>query len=157
MKSLWAIIPISILLSGCASHDFFKHFPQSEPERNETHTKVDTAPACQCTQITPKAPAAFAQSYQLDNGYSVTVEEGRLEPRSIGTMTVKLYRDLTVGDFVSAFTLAREGTVTEVAVEPSDFYDNKVVITTETAGSGNYVEKQSVCIQRNTIKICLND
>lgn len=55
--------------------------------------------------------ATYAKSFSLANGYSLVVAEGALEPRSIGSVNVALYRNLEVGDFVTSVSFSRSGSV----------------------------------------------
>lgn len=45
---------------------------------------------------------SYAKAFTLANGYSLVVVEGALEPRSIGSVQVSLYRNLDVGDFATS-------------------------------------------------------
>ena len=67
--------------------------------------------ACSQTPVPCEVPAPnhsgyFNQALNLPQGGQLVVEEGALEPRSIGSITVLLYRDLEVGDFVSGLSFA---------------------------------------------------
>ncbi|WP_394202099.1 PliI family lysozyme inhibitor of I-type lysozyme [Shewanella waksmanii] len=96
----------------------------------------------------------YAKSFNLANGQSIVLSEGRLEPRSIGSMSVKLYRDLNVGDFVEAISLSRDGTILNAVLIENGEYRQKLAITTVTAGSGNYQQSQMVCIEANKLTLC---
>ncbi|GIU27212.1 PliI family lysozyme inhibitor of I-type lysozyme [Shewanella schlegeliana] len=97
---------------------------------------------------------SFIQSIKLASGASLVVEEGRLEPRSIGSVTVKLYRDLNVGDFAGAVSFPRDGTILKALLIENGSNKQKLSITTVTAGSGNYQASQLVCIEGDNIKLC---
>ena len=96
----------------------------------------------------------FLKSINLASGATVVVEEGRLEPRSIGSVTVKLYRDLNVGDFAGAVSFARDGTILKAVLIENGCDKQKLSITTVTAGSGNYQASQLVCIKGDSITLC---
>ncbi len=96
----------------------------------------------------------FLKSINLASGATVVVEEGRLEPRSIGSVTVKLYRDLNVGDFAGAVSFARDGTILKAVLIENGSDKQKLSITTVTAGSGNYQASQLVCIKGDSITLC---
>ncbi|QLE85836.1 MULTISPECIES: PliI family lysozyme inhibitor of I-type lysozyme [Shewanella] len=102
----------------------------------------------------PEASGVYAKAIPLANGQTVVVTEGRLEPRSIGSMTVKLYRDIVVGDFVEAISFSRDGTIIKAVLIENGEDKQKLAITTATAGSGNYQMSQLVCIEANTLKAC---
>ena len=81
-------------------------------------------------------------------------QEGRLEPRSIGSISVKLYKDLNVGDFVAAVNFVRDGTIVKAVLIENGDDMQKLSITTVTAGSGNYQASQLICVSANEIKLC---
>ncbi|WP_394132060.1 PliI family lysozyme inhibitor of I-type lysozyme [Shewanella maritima] len=159
------VLCAAFVMTGCASNQWLNDtFGQTEQTTNEqldsrsanSQSNQSDKPCPSCPEITcEKESGVFAEAFELSNGYSITIEEGRLEPRSIGSMAVKLYRDLEVGDFLSAFHLARDGTITQVELVESEFYDYQIDITTVTAGSGSYTETQSVCVDGAVIKICM--
>ncbi|MFT5790269.1 MAG: hypothetical protein ACI8SJ_002398 [Shewanella sp.] len=101
-----------------------------------------------------RSAAGFLQSITLANGSTLVVEEGRLEPRSIGSISVKLYKDLYVGDFTAAVNFVRDGTIVKAVLIENGADKQKLSITTVTAGSGNYQASQLVCITSNDIKLC---
>lgn len=96
----------------------------------------------------------YLATIELARGYTLVVSEGLLEPRSIGSITVKLYRDLSVGDFASAVSLPRDGTIIASELLENDIDESKLSITTITSGSGNYHTSQLICIQGEILNIC---
>lgn len=96
----------------------------------------------------------YFQVFSLTKGMSVIVEEGRLEPRSIGSISVKLYRNFDVGDFAAAITFPRDGTISKVSISNDAEGEQQVTITTVTAGSGRYRLEQKVCITNATLEMC---
>ncbi len=116
---------------------------------NKSKTKPAVKPAEQVSQS-----AGFIQSIALANGATLVVEEGRLEPRSIGSISVKLYKDLNVGDFVAAVNFVRDGTIVKAVLIENGDDMQKLSITTVTAGSGNYQASQLICVSANEIKLC---
>ncbi|WP_102531065.1 PliI family lysozyme inhibitor of I-type lysozyme [Shewanella sp. 10N.286.52.B9] len=103
-------------------------------------------------QISTSTSGTFIKAYPLDNNQTVVIAEGRLEPRSIGTMSIKLYADLNVGDFIDGLIIARDGTILSVAIESEPL--RKITITTVTTGSGNYENTQLVCINNDSLSLC---
>ncbi|ABZ76275.1 conserved hypothetical protein [Shewanella halifaxensis HAW-EB4] len=108
-----------------------------------------SAPIAQTNTI-----GGYIQSINLASGATLVVEEGRLEPRSIGSVTVKLYRDLNVGDFAGAVSFVRDGTILKAMLIENGSNKQKLSITTVTAGSGNYQASQLVCIEGDSISLC---
>ncbi len=98
--------------------------------------------------------AIYVEQLKLASGYTLVVSEGALEPRSIGSITVKLYRDLMVGDFASGLSFVRDGTVLKSVLIENGTDKQKLSITTVTAGSGNYQNSQLVCIQAEQLTLC---
>ena len=96
----------------------------------------------------------YVTKIELTGGYTLVVSEGPLEPRSIGSVTVKLYRDLSVGDFVSAVSYPRDGTILTSLLVENSTSEQKLSITTITAGSGNYQTSQLICIQGERLSLC---
>ena len=96
----------------------------------------------------------YLQVLPLKNGMSVVIEEGRLEPRSIGSISVKLYRDLDVGDFVSAMTFMRDGTIPNTVLANTLDGGSQITITTVTSGSGQYQAIHQICITAELVRFC---
>ncbi|MGE6648043.1 PliI family lysozyme inhibitor of I-type lysozyme [Shewanella colwelliana] len=101
-----------------------------------------------------QADTGYSQALTLANGYSLVVSEGALEPRSIGSVTVALYRDLSVGDFVSAVSFMRDGSVLKSSLVENGSDRQKITVTMATAGSGNYQNSQSVCAVNQALSLC---
>ena len=101
-----------------------------------------------------KSAQIYVTKVELARGYTLVVSEGALEPRSIGSVTVKLYRDLTVGDFVAAVSYPRDGTILTSLLLEKGTNEQKLSITTITAGSGNYQTSQLICIQGERLSLC---
>ncbi|MCD0504420.1 PliI family lysozyme inhibitor of I-type lysozyme [Bordetella petrii] len=75
----------------------------------------------------PTAPAALV----------VAQEPG--EPASIGTYSVRLYRDLAAGDYVDGLIRPRNGELRQAQLKDMDGDGQaELVVTLVTAGSGNY-------------------
>ncbi|UJF20520.1 PliI family lysozyme inhibitor of I-type lysozyme [Shewanella sp. OMA3-2] len=108
------------------------------------------------TEVSAQSHSAadgYFHVFSLTNDMSVIVEEGRLEPRSIGSISVKLYRDLEVGDFIAGITFPRDGTISNVSIS-NDTDVQQLTITTVTAGSGRYQLEQKVCITDTALQMC---
>ncbi len=93
-----------------------------------------------------RAPVAegdrFVGRVALDSGFVCVIAEGALEPRSIGTFSVRVYRNLDVGDYVAGIIAPRNGFVrTAYRANPEGKGPEAIVVEVETAGSGRYVER----------------
>jgi len=100
------------------------------------------------------SPEIYLEKFELANGATLVVSEGRLEPRSIGSITVKLYRDLSVGDFAAGVSFPRDGTILKAMLIENGSDKQKLSITTVTAGSGNDQDSQQICIKDDSIDLC---
>ena len=137
MSKSTAILVFSLMLSACSVNIQKTAEPSSIKRVSENNT----------AQI-------YVTKVELARGYTLVVSEGPLEPRSIGSVTVKLYRDLSVGDFVSAVSYPRDGTILTSLLIEHGTHKQKLSITTITAGSGNYQTSQLICIQGEKLSLC---
>ncbi|WP_394147908.1 PliI family lysozyme inhibitor of I-type lysozyme [Shewanella atlantica] len=96
----------------------------------------------------------YLEKFELANGATLVVSEGKLEPRSLGSVTVKLFRDLAVGDFVAAVSFPRDGTILKAVLIENGSDKQKLSVTTVTAGSGNYQDSQLICVAGDNITLC---
>lgn len=107
---------------------------------------MGSRPPCQNVQ----AAGIFSKIIKLKDGRQLVVSEGQYEPRSIGSVTVLLYRDLTVGDFSKGLSFARDGFITAANLESQ----TRLKITTTSAGSGSYQQDYWVCIGGDSLSLC---
>ncbi|MDO6610941.1 PliI family lysozyme inhibitor of I-type lysozyme [Shewanella sp. 1_MG-2023] len=105
-------------------------------------------------ELTTSNDGTYIQSFKFSNGQSLVIAEGRIEPRSIGSITIKLFKDLYVGDFTQGIVIPRDGTILNVEVMEDTDQVQKVKITTVTAGSGNYQSSQLICVENNKLFEC---
>lgn len=92
----------------------------------------------------PPAAAAdrFVARFPLHGGFVCVVAEGDLEPRSIGTFSVRVYRDLEVGDYVAGTIGRRDGFVRAAyVVAGDDAGAQQIAVEVETAGSGRHASR----------------
>ncbi|MCL1143973.1 PliI family lysozyme inhibitor of I-type lysozyme [Shewanella gaetbuli] len=102
-------------------------------------------------EVSQHQDAGYLKAFIINDHITIVVEEGQLEPRSIGSITVKLYHDLSVGDFISAVSFPRDGTIAGVEI----LDDMQAInITTVSAGSGSYQNIQQVCFTPETLMLC---
>ncbi|MCL1140836.1 PliI family lysozyme inhibitor of I-type lysozyme [Shewanella pneumatophori] len=149
MKSFLVTICAVTLLTACSININKSKTPahQVEPAANIPAVSAESTEH-------QGAGGVFIKVMNLSNGNNVIIEEGRLEPRSIGSITVKLYRDLNVGDFVDAISFVRDGTILKVELREHNELEQKLAITTVTAGSGNYQNTQLICINASSVTLC---
>ena len=95
-----------------------------------------------CTSAPVAAGDRFVARFPLRGGFVCVVAEGDLEPRSIGTFSVRVYRNLDVGDYVAGVIARRDGFVkTAYRVARDGSTVDEIIVEVETAGSGRYVER----------------
>jgi len=99
----------------------------------------------------------FHQSLVLAEGQRLVVEENSLEPRSIGSYTVRLYSgsnpDFPYDDFVKGLVLGRDGTVETVRLQPGGEQGQMVHILLPNVGSGGYLSRHSLRVRRAGIDV----
>ncbi|OZI24827.1 PliI family lysozyme inhibitor of I-type lysozyme [Bordetella genomosp. 7] len=71
---------------------------------------------------------------------SIVVAQETAEPASIGTYSVRLYRDLSVGDYADGIIRPRDGELRQAEFKDMDGDGQpELAVTLVTAGSGNYL------------------
>jgi hypothetical protein len=99
----------------------------------------------------------FIEATVLPDGKVLVVAEARLEPRSIGSYSVRLYSGANPGypydDFLSGLVVARDGTVERIGQADIDG-DGAIeaVVVTRSVGSGGYLSAQAFSIAGNEIR-----
>lgn len=93
----------------------------------------------------------FVERYPLPDGRCAVVAEGDMEPRSIGSYSVRFYRKgdprFPTDDFQAGIILERDGSVEKV--EMGDINGDAVpelVIFIRNAGSGHYLSATAISI-----------
>ncbi|MCK8045383.1 PliI family lysozyme inhibitor of I-type lysozyme [Shewanella sp. 1CM18E] len=149
MKSFLITLCAVTLLTACSININKSKTPKHQVEAAASISNVSAE-----SREHQGAGGVFIKVVNLGNGNSVIVEEGRLEPRSIGSITVKLYRDLNVGDFIDAISFVRDGTILKVELSENGELEQKLAITTVTAGSGNYQNTRLICVNASSVTLC---
>jgi hypothetical protein len=81
----------------------------------------------------------FVAQFPLRGGFVCVVAEGDGEPRSIGTFSVRVYRNLDVGDYAAGIIARRDGFVRSAyALPPAADGRAQIAVEVETAGSGRH-------------------
>ncbi|WP_076413567.1 PliI family lysozyme inhibitor of I-type lysozyme [Shewanella sp. UCD-KL12] len=132
---------ITLMVSACSASIYDKSSEGTETPSSLQHTAANMS-------------GVYLERLELASGYTLVIAEGALEPRSIGSVTVKMYRDLVVGDFVSGLSFPRDGTVLKSVLIGNSSDKQTLSITTVTAGSGNYQSTQLICIDGETLSLC---
>ncbi len=132
VKPLFTAALILVGLSACSAVDSSVH--------SSSTTQATVAP--------------YTKAFLLANGYSLVVTEGAMEPRSIGSVQVSLYRNLDVGDFVAHLAFRRDGFIQQAQLVSDKPQKQKLVVTMMTAGTGHYQNSQSICVEGDSISLC---
>jgi Periplasmic lysozyme inhibitor of I-type lysozyme len=83
----------------------------------------------------------FVAQFPMRGGFVCVVAEGDREPRSIGTFSVRVYRNLEVGDYAVGIIARRDGFVRKAYALPSaEDGREEIAVEVETAGSGRYAK-----------------
>jgi len=95
----------------------------------------------------------FAQKLALPDGQTAVVAEGDLEARSIGTYSVRLYRDADLVQFESGMIKARDGVVEAVRIaDLNGKGDNQLIVIVRSVGTGGYVSAQAFSFDNGRIE-----
>lgn len=101
---------------------------------------------CLMASAAPAVPGAerYVESLRLPTGHMVVVAEGDLEPRSIGSYSLRLYSgrnpEFPLDDFVTGVIRPREGSTARVLLADLDGdQDPEIVVVMSSAGSGGHL------------------
>jgi len=91
----------------------------------------------------------YVKKISLPDGRVAVVAEGDLEPRSIGSYSVRLYRadnpSFPTDDFLGGIILSRNGTIRDGIVTDVDADQiPELVIVIESAGTGGYLSADAI-------------
>ncbi len=95
----------------------------------------------------------FVQKVTLPSGQTAVIAEGDCEARSLGSYSVRLYRDGDATFYQAGVILEREGTIEAVRLADldGDGRDDMVVVM-RSVGSGGYVAAQAFSVANNRIE-----
>lgn len=99
----------------------------------------------------------FIDDLTLPNGKVLVVAEAPLEPRSIGSYSIRLYSgsqpDYPYDEFVAGVVLPRDGTIERIGVTDIDGDGNpELVVITRSVGSGAYGSARAFAVSGKTIR-----
>jgi hypothetical protein len=100
----------------------------------------------------------FLQHLTLVDGRVVVVEEAALEPRSIGSFSIRLYSGVNSAypfdDFVSGIIVPRDGFVERLVLEDIDGDDDaELIVVLRSAGTGSYQYAKAFALTGNSVKL----
>jgi hypothetical protein len=99
--------------------------------------------------LAPWAAAAadaerYARATALPDGQTAVVAEGDLEARSIGTYSVRLFRDSDLTSFESGLIVERDGTIEDVRVADLDGKGRaQLIVIVRAVGTGGYLSARA--------------
>ena len=85
----------------------------------------------------------YARAIALPGGRTAIVAEGDLEARSIGTYSVRIYRDAALMTYESGLIAPRDGVVEDVRIADLDGKGEQLVVIVRSVGSGGYLSAQA--------------
>lgn len=98
----------------------------------------------------------FHEVVTLETGQRLVVEESSLEPRSVGSFSVRLYSGANpkfpYDDFRRGLLLKRDGVVQSVRVLPPQDGHARVLITVRSVGSGSHASYHLLTISGDRIR-----
>jgi hypothetical protein len=100
----------------------------------------------------------FVQQINLPSGQVVIVAEGDLEPRSVGTYTVRLYSGKSprspVDDFIAGALRERDGVVEKVLLADVDSDGRvEVIVIVRNVGSGSYLSGDAFAFDQKRLTL----
>ncbi|MDP8249643.1 PliI family lysozyme inhibitor of I-type lysozyme [Pseudochrobactrum saccharolyticum] len=115
------------------------------------------------TLLVAPASARNAVMMPLPDKRIAVISEGDLEPASIGSYTVALYKDDGLIDYLGGGIFARDGSVFGDKGEPRVSFADitgdgnpEMIIAKLTAGSGNYLDVDVLKLGDSTVERVLN-
>jgi hypothetical protein len=95
----------------------------------------------------------YARAIALPDGWTAVVAEGDLEARSIGTYSVRLYRDAELTTYESGLIAPRDGVVEDVRIADLDGKgDEQLVVIVRSVGSGGYLSAQAFAFDKGRLE-----
>jgi len=95
----------------------------------------------------------YVQKIALPDGQTAVVAEGDLEARSIGTYSVRLYRDADLARYESGIIAPRNGTIEAVRVaDLNGKGDGQLVVVVRSVGTGGYLSAQAFAFDNGRIE-----
>jgi hypothetical protein len=100
----------------------------------------------------------YVNVIELGGSVKAVIAEGDQEPRSIGTYSVKVYNNLDFGEMSDGLIRPRDGFVADSrAQDVNNDGKPEIVVTIETAGSGDYTQKEVFSFDGKKLKLMKND
>jgi len=105
-------------------------------------------PACGAEQ---KSMDHYFSQHKLSTGMTVVVAEGELEPRSMGSFSIRIYGaslEFPTDEFLCGIVRARDGVVERVIIQDiNEDGIEEIIIVVRSAGSGSYLSADAFQFQ----------
>ena len=100
----------------------------------------------------------FLQDQVLADGRVVVVAEAPLEPRSVGSYSIRLYSGANprypFDNFVTGIVVDRDGSVGRVTLDDTDGDGNaELIVITRSAGSGSWLSARAFALENDNIHL----
>jgi len=107
-----------------------------------------------------KQPARYLDQHRLSTGLTVVVAEGDLEPRSIGSYSVRIYGanpEFPTDDFLSGTIRSRDGSIEKVVIQDINGDGaEEIIIIIRNAGTGGYLSADAFQYLSKQLKLIAN-
>jgi hypothetical protein len=110
------------------------------------------------TAIGDEGDEPFVGYLSLPDGRVVVVAESALEPRSIGSYSLRLYSganpDFPFDDFLIGAVFPREGSISALSLADIDQDEQvEVIVVCRSAGSGSYLSARAFSLRSDVITV----
>ena len=98
----------------------------------------------------------YLKQYKMSSGLTVVVAEGDLEPRSIGSYSVRIYGvnpEFPTDDFLCGIIWQRDGSVERVIIKDiNGDKEEEIIVVVRSAGTGGYLSADAFDFHNNQLK-----
>ncbi|PVZ68245.1 PliI family lysozyme inhibitor of I-type lysozyme [Pelagibaculum spongiae] len=149
MKSLYLFFVI--LLCGCQAQ------PVKQAATSQNQQSLSQSLATQLVGC----PDNFQNSHLFNNELlsvnqqRIVIEQGKKEPRGIGSFSIRLYGanpQFPYDDFLDGLIRMRDGSVSNIFIDQQQTSDEVIVVEIQSSGSGGYKTQELFKIKNNKIE-----
>jgi hypothetical protein len=98
----------------------------------------------------------YLKQFKMSSGLTVVVAEGELEPRSIGSYSIRIYGvnlEFPTDDFLCGLIRPRDGSVERVIIQDiNGDQKEEIVVVVRSAGTGGYLSAEAFDFRENQLK-----
>ena len=107
-----------------------------------------------------KTTTHYLSQHKLSTGMTVVVAEGELEPRSIGSYSVRIYganQEFPTDDFLCGIIRPRDGSIEKIMIQDiNEDGAEEIIIIIRSAGTGGYLSADAFQYQSKLLKLIVN-